>query len=82
MNEQNLELTYQIVDFCDRTSSTCWTWRSAGCWQKPSVASVIAGAVKTEQIDANIKAAEAKLSAADLAELDKITVGALASQPH
>ena len=49
---------------------------------KPYITSVIAGAVKTDQIDANIKATDYKLSAADLAELDKITSEAVQSQPH
>jgi aryl-alcohol dehydrogenase-like predicted oxidoreductase len=38
--------------------------------------------VKTDQIDANIKATDYKLSAADIAELDKITAEAVQSQPH
>jgi aryl-alcohol dehydrogenase-like predicted oxidoreductase len=40
---------------------------------KPEIASVIAGATKPEQIEANVKAVGWKLSAADLAELDRIT---------
>ncbi|MGH6768085.1 MAG: aldo/keto reductase [Xanthobacteraceae bacterium] len=40
---------------------------------KPAVASVIAGATKPEQVEANVKAAEANLSVADIAELDAIT---------
>lgn len=42
--------------------------------QKP-VPSVIAGATKPEQIEANAKAADWVLSAEDLAEIDKITAG-------
>ena len=37
---------------------------------------------KTDQIDANVKACDYKLSATDIAELDKITASAVASQPH
>ena len=40
---------------------------------RPQVASVIAGATKPEQVEANVKAAEAELSADDIAELDRIT---------
>ncbi len=81
-NEQNLNLVYQIGDFCDRRKLNMLDVAFAWLLAKPIVASVIAGAVKTEQIDANVKACEFKLDAADAAELDKITSGALASQPH
>ena len=40
---------------------------------KPMVASVIAGATKPEQIEANVKASERRPSAAVLAEIDRIT---------
>ena len=82
VNDQNFELVYQIGDFCDRKKLDMLSVAFAWLLAKPSVASVIAGAVKTDQIDANIKACDYKLSSADIAELDKITSGALASQPH
>jgi aryl-alcohol dehydrogenase-like predicted oxidoreductase len=40
---------------------------------KPLVASVIAGATKPEQVEANVKAAATTFSAEDMAELDRIT---------
>jgi aryl-alcohol dehydrogenase-like predicted oxidoreductase len=81
-NDKNLELVYQIADFCDRQKLDMLGVAFAWLLAKPSVASVIAGAVKTDQIDANVKACDYKLSASDIAELDKITSGAVASQPH
>ena len=81
-NETNLELTYKIGDFCAAKGLNMLDVAFAWLLAKPIVTSVIAGAVKTEQIDANAKATDFKLSAADLAELDRITAGALASQPH
>ena len=45
------------------------SWISA----RPQVASVIAGATKPEQVEANVKAATARLTAADMAELDRMT---------
>jgi len=82
MNEQNLELVYKLGDFCDqrglRMVDVAFAWLLA----KPVVTSVIAGAVKTEQIDDNVKAVGVRLSPLDLAELDKLTAGALQSQPH
>lgn len=82
VNDENFDLTYQIGDFCTRRKLNMLDVAFAWLLAKPYVASVIAGAVKTEQIDQNIKAADAKLAAADIAELDKITDRALASQPH
>jgi aryl-alcohol dehydrogenase-like predicted oxidoreductase len=40
---------------------------------QPFVGSVIAGATTPEQVESNVKAASWALSAADLAEVDKIT---------
>jgi aryl-alcohol dehydrogenase-like predicted oxidoreductase len=40
---------------------------------KPLVASIIAGATKPEQVAANAKAVEWKLTAAEVAEVDRIT---------
>jgi aryl-alcohol dehydrogenase-like predicted oxidoreductase len=42
---------------------------------RPLVASVIAGATKPEQVEANTRAAAFKLTAQDLTELDKLTAG-------
>jgi aryl-alcohol dehydrogenase-like predicted oxidoreductase len=47
---------------------------------QPLVASVIAGATKPEQVEANVKAAALKLTADDMAELDKITAGSDSAQ--
>jgi aryl-alcohol dehydrogenase-like predicted oxidoreductase len=47
-----------------------FSWLAA----RPTVGSIIAGATKPEQIDANVKAASWALSAEDMAEIDKITV--------
>jgi aryl-alcohol dehydrogenase-like predicted oxidoreductase len=40
---------------------------------RPQVASVIAGATRPEQVEANVNAAQAPLTAEDMAELDRIT---------
>ncbi len=44
----------------------------------PLIASIIAGATKPEQVAANAKAVAWKLSAAELAEIDRITAGPVA----
>jgi aryl-alcohol dehydrogenase-like predicted oxidoreductase len=43
---------------------------------RPQVASIITGATRPEQIEANVKAAGWKLSAEDIAEVDRITLAA------
>jgi aryl-alcohol dehydrogenase-like predicted oxidoreductase len=40
---------------------------------QPFVSSVIAGATKPEQLEANVKAAEWRLTPDELAEVDKLT---------
>jgi aryl-alcohol dehydrogenase-like predicted oxidoreductase len=42
---------------------------------QPQVASVIAGASTPEQVEQNVQAATWVLSAEDLAEIDRITLG-------
>jgi aryl-alcohol dehydrogenase-like predicted oxidoreductase len=42
---------------------------------RPQVSSVIAGATRVEQIEANVKAIEWTLSAEEIAEIDQITKG-------
>ena len=82
VNDANLELTYKLVEFCDKQKLNMLDVAFAWLLSRRIVTSVIAGAVKTDQIDANVKATDFKLSAADVAELDKLTAPALASQPH
>jgi aryl-alcohol dehydrogenase-like predicted oxidoreductase len=80
--DENLELTYRVVEFCDQRKLNVLDVAFAWLLEKPFVASVIAGASRPEQIDANIKAAEARLSGAELAALDKLTEKALETLPH
>ena len=80
--QENLELTYRIVEFCEHRKLNMLDVAFAWLLEKPFVPSVIAGASRPEQIDANIKAAVAKLSGAELGALDKLTEKALETQPH
>jgi aryl-alcohol dehydrogenase-like predicted oxidoreductase len=82
MNDKNMELVYRLDDFCTKQGLNMLDVAFAWLLAKPYITSVIAGAVKTDQIDANAKATDFKLSASDLAELDKITAEAVQSQPH
>jgi aryl-alcohol dehydrogenase-like predicted oxidoreductase len=49
------------------------TLRNIWLASRPQVASVIAGATRVEQIEANVKAIEWRLSAEEIAEIDGIT---------
>lgn len=48
-----------------------FSWLAA----RPQVSSVIAGATRVEQIEQNVKAIDWKLTAEDMAEIDRITLG-------
>jgi len=48
-----------------------FSWLAA----RPQVASVIAGATRVEQVEQNVKAISWKLSAEEMAEIDRITKG-------
>jgi aryl-alcohol dehydrogenase-like predicted oxidoreductase len=80
--QENLELTYRIVEFSEQHKLNVLDVAFAWLLEKPFVPSVIAGASRPDQIDANIKAAAARLSGAELGALDKLTEKALETQPH
>jgi aryl-alcohol dehydrogenase-like predicted oxidoreductase len=80
--QDNLELTYRIVEFSEQHKLNVLDVAFAWLLEKPFVPSVIAGASRPDQIDANIKAAAARLSGAELGALDKLTEKALETQPH
>lgn len=80
--KENIELTYRIVEFCEQHKLNVLDVAFAWLLEKPFVPSVIAGASRPDQIDANIKAAAARLSGAELGALDRLTEKALETQPH
>jgi len=73
MNDRNFDIVEKLEAFVKARGHTltelAFSWLAA----RPTVASIIAGATKPEQIEANVKAAGWTLSAEDLAEIDKIT---------
>lgn len=73
MSDANFDIVEQLDAFAKARGHTllelAFSWLAA----RPCVASIIAGATKPEQIDANVKAAEWVLNAEDLAEIDRIT---------
>jgi aryl-alcohol dehydrogenase-like predicted oxidoreductase len=73
LTEANWEKTEKLTAFCEARGKTlvelAFSWLAA----QPVVSSVIAGATKPEQVEANVKAAEWALTAEELAEVDAIT---------
>lgn len=73
LTDVNWEKTEKLAAFCEARGKTlvelAFSWLAA----QPVVSSVIAGATKPEQVEANVKAAEWALTAEELAEIDAIT---------
>ena len=70
---RNEEIVEKLQAFADKRGHTmlelAFSWLAA----QPQVSSVIAGATRVEQIEANVKAIEWTLSAEEIAEIDGIT---------
>jgi aryl-alcohol dehydrogenase-like predicted oxidoreductase len=73
MTEANWSKVEKLQAFCDARGKSMLELAFSWLVAKPYVGSVIAGATKPEQLEQNIRATEWKLSAEDLAEIDKIT---------
>src|SRR5215467_12998601 len=72
---RNEEIVEKLQAFAQTRGHTmlelAFSWLAA----RPQVSSVIAGATRIEQIEQNVKAINWKLSAEEMAEIDKITKG-------
>ena len=62
-----------LIGFAESRGRTMLELALSWLAARPCVASIITGATKPEQIEANVKAVDWKLSAEDLAEIDRIT---------
>jgi aryl-alcohol dehydrogenase-like predicted oxidoreductase len=75
LTEANWGLVERLEGFCARRDRTllelAFSWLAA----RPTVASVIAGATRPEQVEANVRAGEWKLTPEDLAEVDRLRTG-------
>jgi len=73
MSDKNFDIVEKLDAFVKARGHSmlelAFSWLAA----RPTVASIIAGATKPEQIQANVKAAEWALTPDDLAEIDRIT---------
>jgi len=73
MTEANWTRLDALTAFAERRGYKLLDIAMSWIVARPLVASVIAGATKPEQVEANVKAAALTLTADDMAELDKIT---------
>lgn len=73
LTDANFDLVEKVTAFAETRGKT--TLDAAIGWlaSQPHVASVIAGATKPEQVEANVKASEWEMNAEELAEMNRIT---------
>ena len=74
INERNWRTVEALSAFAERRGHTMLELAFSWLLREPVVASVIAGATAPEQIEQNVRAPGWTLSAADLAEIDRITL--------
>jgi aryl-alcohol dehydrogenase-like predicted oxidoreductase len=73
MTDKNWQTVEKLEAFCTHRGHTMLELAFNWLLAKPVVASVIAGATKPEQIEANVKAVGWKLTPEELAEIDGLT---------
>jgi aryl-alcohol dehydrogenase-like predicted oxidoreductase len=72
---RNEDIVEQLKAFAEARGHTLLELAFSWLASRPQVSSVIAGATRVEQIEANVKAIDWALSADELAQIDKITLG-------
>jgi aryl-alcohol dehydrogenase-like predicted oxidoreductase len=73
LTEQNFETLAKLEAFAESRGRSMLELAIGWLASLPHVSSVIAGATEPEQVEQNVKAAEWKLTAEELAEVDAIT---------
>ena len=73
MNDKNFDIVEKLEAFVKARGHTmlelAFSWLAA----RPMVASIIAGATRPEQIEANVKAVSRELTPDEMKEIDNIT---------
>ena len=72
LTDRNWEITEKLESFAQERGHTLLELAFSWLACRPTVGSIIAGATKIEQVEANAKAAEWKLTPEEMAEIDKI----------
>ena len=73
LSEANVDKIEKLAAFAETRGHTLLELAMSWLARQPLVASIITGATKPDQLDANIKATAWPLTTAELAEIDKIT---------
>jgi aryl-alcohol dehydrogenase-like predicted oxidoreductase len=74
LNERNWRIVEALTAFAAARGHTLLEMAMSWLASRPFVPSIIAGATKAEQVEQNVAAVNWSLSAADLAEIDRITL--------
>ena len=72
LTEGNWQLVQRLEDFCAKRDHTLLELAFSWLAQRPQVSSVIAGATSAAQVEQNVRAADWKLGAEDMAEIDRL----------
>lgn len=75
-SDEQLQKIEKLIAFAEAKGHTILTLAVSWLLSRPAVSSVIAGATKREQVNANAAAADWKMTPGDLAELDAILASA------
>lgn len=73
LSEQNFDLVEKLTAFAEARGHSMLDLAIGWLASQPHVASVIAGATKPEQVEANVKAGEWELTAEEIAEVSQIS---------
>ncbi len=73
LSEANMEIIENLAQFAETRGHSLLELAFSWLLARPQVSSVIAGATKPEQVEANAKAGDWALSADEIAEVDKMT---------
>jgi len=73
LNERNWAVVERLAEFCAARGHGLLDLALSWLLQRPAVASVIAGATSPEQVEANVLAAQWRLSREDMDEIDRLT---------
>jgi aryl-alcohol dehydrogenase-like predicted oxidoreductase len=73
LTERNWAVVGRLEKFCAERGRTLLELAFGWLAARPTVASIIAGATRPEQLDANVRATGWRLGAEDLAEIDRLT---------
>jgi len=71
--DANWDVIDRLTEFCAARGRTLLDLAFSWLLARPTVASVIAGAMKAEQVEQNVRAGRWELNAQELAEIDRIT---------